>query len=428
MVKAVSRVFLVAILQTAVVVVGDHGSDFLNGEQVCEGKGYNSTECLDRSWCCDWDNGQCWSRIGRDYCEKKNSSDNFETCYAYLNDDDVIWDAVDPLPRDCGNVPKALLGSVPREYFSDSCCSSVAAALSRHYHSQSYYYSSARFDTSFFGFTVGGICGVMTEMMNMMICAPDQATYIERNVNNTGKDVFNVCLTSCKRYYDACDPKNFVVSAEEFCYSQWDTDFLPGRQLYLNVVNDTNDETAICKSVLAPSDELVKYYDNYYNDKDEKYPSACSDEEDELMAIILGLAFLAVLGLCVAFFIYRCCCMKKDNAIPSDSYNPDNPDMDTVSPFAAPTAAAVVVKPPPQPTTTVPAEPANPPMVFATAPTPSAAPVAPTPSAPVEPEEEKEPELSFVQKLDLRELDDRKRWGTISEEEYQQQRRKIIYG
>ena len=153
MVKAVFRLFLVAILQTAVVVVGDHGSDFLDGEQVCEGKGYNSTECLGRSWCCDWDDGQCWSRIGRQYCEKKNSSsDNFETCYAYLNDNDVLWDAVDPLPRDC-DVPKYLIGSVPRDDFSDSCCSSGGAASSRNYDLMTD--TPASFSPSFFGFYIG---------------------------------------------------------------------------------------------------------------------------------------------------------------------------------------------------------------------------------------------------------------------------------
>ena len=38
------------------------------------------------------------------------------------------------------------------------------------------------------------------------------------------------------------------------------------------------------------------------------------------------------------------------------------------------------------------------------------------------------PELSFVQKLDLRELDDKKRYGLISDDEYAKKKHEIIYG
>ena len=41
---------------------------------------------------------------------------------------------------------------------------------------------------------------------------------------------------------------------------------------------------------------------------------------------------------------------------------------------------------------------------------------------------EPEPELSFVQKLDLRELEDQRSMGAISEAEYKQKKDKILHG
>jgi hypothetical protein len=45
----------------------------LNGEQACEGKGYDRTQCASVG-CCQYDSGQCWSRIGRGWCQGVTTS------------------------------------------------------------------------------------------------------------------------------------------------------------------------------------------------------------------------------------------------------------------------------------------------------------------------------------------------------------------
>merc|ERR1712048_1136771 len=39
-----------------------------NGEQGCEGHGFQEEQCLNIS-CCQWDVGQCWSAVGQDSCD-----------------------------------------------------------------------------------------------------------------------------------------------------------------------------------------------------------------------------------------------------------------------------------------------------------------------------------------------------------------------
>ena len=38
-----------------------------NGEQVCEGYGYNQREC-ETIGCCQWDDSDCWSAVGQGPC------------------------------------------------------------------------------------------------------------------------------------------------------------------------------------------------------------------------------------------------------------------------------------------------------------------------------------------------------------------------
>ncbi len=42
----------------------------LNGEEACENRGYTQPQCLEvgDGRCCQWDDGECWSRIGQNVC------------------------------------------------------------------------------------------------------------------------------------------------------------------------------------------------------------------------------------------------------------------------------------------------------------------------------------------------------------------------
>ena len=39
-----------------------------NGEEVCEGHRYSRAEC-EAINCCQWDDGECWSSVGKDPCD-----------------------------------------------------------------------------------------------------------------------------------------------------------------------------------------------------------------------------------------------------------------------------------------------------------------------------------------------------------------------
>ena len=43
---------------------------FKNGEEACEGHGFNEDQCLDVD-CCHWADASCWSSIGTDLCSNQ---------------------------------------------------------------------------------------------------------------------------------------------------------------------------------------------------------------------------------------------------------------------------------------------------------------------------------------------------------------------
>ena len=45
-------------------LLGKYG---LNGEQVCEGHGYNYADC-NNIGCCHYDDNACWSSVGQNEC------------------------------------------------------------------------------------------------------------------------------------------------------------------------------------------------------------------------------------------------------------------------------------------------------------------------------------------------------------------------
>ena len=40
----------------------------VNGEEACEGHGFTKEVCQSTG-CCEWDDGQCWSAVGRNPCK-----------------------------------------------------------------------------------------------------------------------------------------------------------------------------------------------------------------------------------------------------------------------------------------------------------------------------------------------------------------------
>ena len=49
----------------------DDDDDNMNGEAVCEGKNFNRGQCR-RVGCCYWEEGECWSAVGRNKCDRFN--------------------------------------------------------------------------------------------------------------------------------------------------------------------------------------------------------------------------------------------------------------------------------------------------------------------------------------------------------------------
>ena len=60
-----------------------------NGEEACEGRGFNQQQCLDVG-CCYWEEGGadagCWSGVGQDSCDGNQFDDDA------VNDDDENGD------------------------------------------------------------------------------------------------------------------------------------------------------------------------------------------------------------------------------------------------------------------------------------------------------------------------------------------------
>ena len=50
-----------------------------NAEHVCERHGFTFSQC-DALGCCEWDDGECWSRVGTCPCDSKVDDDEMEAC------------------------------------------------------------------------------------------------------------------------------------------------------------------------------------------------------------------------------------------------------------------------------------------------------------------------------------------------------------
>lgn len=58
----------------------------INGEEACENKGFGIEKCAEVG-CCHWDDGQCWSSVGKNSCHKNNLLEG----YVGWKDGEIVW-------------------------------------------------------------------------------------------------------------------------------------------------------------------------------------------------------------------------------------------------------------------------------------------------------------------------------------------------
>ena len=61
---------IIAVISIIIIIIAISGHQG-NGEEVCEGHGFSPAECVAIS-CCEWDDGDCWSGVGKDQCSGSN--------------------------------------------------------------------------------------------------------------------------------------------------------------------------------------------------------------------------------------------------------------------------------------------------------------------------------------------------------------------
>ena len=312
-------------------------------------------------------------------------------------------------------------------------------------------------------------------MMQLVICDPDQGLHVDQEEN-----ALRVCLSTCEKWFDTCglpglsfpDWLNYD-DAQSMCENLWqgpdsdncnpgyfnvESNFACESQLRIIVVDDDN-----CLSVEDPSDQLIAYhaqtYSSSYTQEWVDYPNGC-DDEDEGSGLKLSKKTLTMIGIIAGsivgcllvsgglFLIYYFC--NKDNsannAYPSHESFKEDPYHETME-------ADIVVN------TSVAPEPSAPPMSLRdvkpiSVPVQLASVAVPTaikaynpvfqnqrykPSFEINsPKVDEgtvevaipvpEPELTFVQKLDLRELEDQKQMGLINQDAYDKKKSEILYG
>lgn len=447
-------------------------NDFRNGEEVCEGHGFDQNTCLSIS-CCDWDDGQCWSKVGTDMCF--NDENDFDQCYGYITGRNTYTPNVKPKPRQCTlqNPDSIYYNEYSSNYFPEtyhdmSCCSSEGAY-------STIQNSNGLFRAGYESPYPTGQCVAMVEMMNLMICNPNQGLYVDKEKNS-----LRICKQTCDAWYDECNGflygGNSYSDGTSLCHFMWsgkksseampsceyEDNFLCEAELTLDVVENNQD----CLYVKMPSERLVKHYESMYQynvSEFVEYPSACTEEEKEKrdwkgILIKVGIGVGAVVGcLCAsggAYLLYYYLCSSKNNG--PDFSKPADPWSNQIQEVPVETAvtpstsniginaddyAAIQPCAPPQPSapvfefnSAVPVPVEEPEIDLSQGVGPAKVETTSNIQKPTsfqqesKPEPEPEPELSFIQRLDMRDLDFKKEMGSITEEEYQRQRHKVIYG
>lgn len=399
-----------------------------------------------------------------------NDENDFDQCYGYITGRNTYTPNMKPKPRQCTlENPDSNYYTTdyfPETYHDMSCCSSEGA------------YSTLQLSNGLFyaGYESNptGQCVAMVEMMNIMVCDPNQGKYVDKEKNS-----LRICKQTCDVWYDECNGSlyggNSYTDGTSLCHFMWageksqegipcDDDydnFLCEADLTLDVVENNQD----CLNVKMPSERLVKHYESLYDDYGEveyvEYPSACTEEKRDWKGILIkvGIGVGAIVAcLCVsggAYLLYYYLCSSKNNgpdfSKPADPWSNQIQEV-PVKTAVTPSASNVGINADDYATIQpcAPPQPSAPAFEFSSAvPVPVTEPeidlsqgVGPAkvettsniqrPSSSIQqeskPESEPEPELSFIQRLDMRDLDFKKEMGSITEEEYQRQRHRIIYG
>ena len=199
----------------------------------------------------------------------------------------------------------------PAVYRDLSCCTEVGINSINGYY--------AMFDAdSFSDSTSGGNCRAYNEMMELMICDPDQGSYVKpENVSEEGEIVLRVCLSTCQKWFDACGLPGVNLSeyftytdAQSMCEELWQgyggdycspvyfqrsENFACKMKLSIQVVESS------CLSMQEPSEELIAYYEAMQNGSlIAEYPNDCNSERKSLKDtwILIGILSGSVLDCC----------------------------------------------------------------------------------------------------------------------------------
>jgi len=199
----------------------------------------------------------------------------------------------------------------PAVYRDLSCCTEDGI------NSINGYYSMFDAD-SFSDSTSGGNCRAYNEMMELMICDPDQGSYVEQgNVSEEGENILRVCLSTCQKWFDACGLPGENLSeyftytdAQSMCEELWQgyggdycspvyfqrsENFACKMKLSIQVVESS------CLSMQEPSEDLIAYYEAMQNGGlIAEYPNDCNSEKKSPTEtwILIGIIAGSVLGCC----------------------------------------------------------------------------------------------------------------------------------
>lgn len=408
---------------------------------VCNGRAWNEY--------CDGEEGDCRNsnfcscESAQDFCNTKSNpceNDPYPTCHGYITGYDTwMLESVKPQPLDCDSSYGA-----PVHYVDASCCSNEGL-----YFVTSSQIGGFEFQYATNDFTAGS-CGAHAYAMSSILCDPNQGRYIK---NNT----ITVCLSSCQQLFNACGlpGDNFVdwanyTDAESLCKAAWggfffsDGDKRPcqlrpygypcGAQVY-NVEVVSGDD---CLAMITPSQELIKYHSDPFAER----PSECfaAGRGGWIMPVIIAsgvVGGIICLSIAVLFIWYCCNRNTSDHPGSTNVAIAEKPVLNAAS-YAmtpayigepeVPVVAQPVIKPIPVPIPTAPTleqltvkkaatEPKKGTSLFDQLQGGAAANASST-----------EVELTFEQKLSLRELEGRKLMGAISDQEFERLRNKILLG
>ncbi len=430
----------------------------LNGEEVCENHGYNQTECTSIT-CCQWGLNQCWSSIGRNECIDQSAL-NLTKCFAFIGatEDDhddslpIQFNFHDdyPRPRKCYSKDSnyfGFSGMIPNLYQDLSCCSNMGEyQLANSFSYYQDFYTGWISDPK-------GICVAFKHNLDQIVCSPDQGKYIVSSMNNKynknqNSQSLRLCKSTCEKLFETCGlpGDNFpewlkYTDPITMCHELWngvsstrsnhqcDVNLACQAQLSLTVVDDN------CLSIEEPSEQLVKYFRAMYEDFNgtlEDYPSQqCLTHSFDIKKIlmIVGVVVGGLCSLCFMYIIFAYCCVaKRNNNISYGVQGGKNPgthqppetagfhdELPRVSEYQMTynsQKGTIVLAP------TAPSMPIH--NISNTGSTDSQSVIDSLPNASLE--------LTFLQTLDLRDLDYQKEMGRITEETYQEKRKRIIYG